>query len=106
MCTFHPCLRGPAPVAKFLSKEVLLQMSIIAFEVFIVLDYYCASATVQIFFYNRSDCKGVYVENLYQFDRPGIGATLTYTGIEGLLLIFLVVLVEVCTYVCTCMCTY
>ena len=36
------------------------------------------------------------MENIFQFDRPGIGSTIMYTAIEGFLLIFLVIAIEVC----------
>ncbi|CAI8011243.1 Phospholipid-transporting ATPase ABCA1 [Geodia barretti] len=41
-----------------------------------------------------SICEGLYVEDLFQFDRPGIGSTLMYSAIEGVLLLFLVVAIE------------
>ena len=42
------------------------------------------------------------MEDLFQFDRPGIGSILTYCAIEGVLLLLLVVTIEVRTYtVCT-----
>ena len=61
-----------------------------------------------------SVCNGLYVENIFQFDRPGIGSVLTYTAIEGLVLLFLVVTIEVHMYVhecgiyriCTQICVY
>ena len=46
-----------------------------------------------------SICEGLYVEDLFQFDRPGIGSTLMYSAIEGVLLLFLVVAIEVRSYV-------
>ena len=42
-----------------------------------------------------SFCNGLYVEDLYQFERPGIGSILTYSAIEGVLLLLLVVTIEV-----------
>ena len=54
---------------------------------YIVLTVYC-----------RSICDEVYAENIFQFDRPGVGATLIYDFIEGLILVLLVVAIEVrCT---------
>jgi len=44
---------------------------------------------------HRSNCENVYSRNIYQFERPGIGAFLTYSGIEGLLLILILGLIEV-----------
>ena len=41
------------------------------------------------------------MEDQFQFDRPGIGATLTYCAIEGLLLLLLVIAIEVCHHI-TC----
>ena len=48
--------------------------------------------------FSPSICEGLYVEDLFQFDRPGIGSTLMYSAIEGVLLLFLVVAIEVCSY--------
>ena len=50
--------------------------------------------------YCRGDCDGFYAENIFQFDRPGVGAILTYDFIEGLILVLLVVVIEVrvCIY--------
>ena len=49
-----------------------------------------------------SICDGLYVKDLFQFDRPGIGATLMYCTIEGILLLLLVIAIEVFAYRTLC----
>lgn len=47
----------------------------------------------------------MFAENIFQFDRPGIGSVLTYTAVEGVVLLLFVVLVEV-LHVHVCMYMY
>ena len=46
-----------------------------------------------------SDCGSFYAEDIFQFEVPGIVSILTYTAIEGLLLLLLVIIIEVRMYI-------
>ena len=41
-------------------------------------------------------CDRFHAENIYQFEYPGIGANIMYMILEGVALLFLLVLIEVC----------
>ena len=43
----------------------------------------------------QPQCENFYVENIYTFGYPGIGAILMYMAIEGVAVMALIILIEV-----------
>ena len=51
-------------------------------------------STCIILLYRTPTCDG-YIDDIYQFLYPGIGANLMYMALEGIVLMFIIILIEV-----------